>query len=53
MGFSEEKDYKLFMHQAPRLEEMIVDSGIRLIKLYFSVSRREQLRRFKKRSKDP
>ena len=53
MGFSEEADYKLFMHQAPRLEEMIVDSGIRLIKLYFSVSRREQLRRFKKRSKDP
>ncbi len=53
MGFSGEREYRLFMHQAPRLEEMIVDSGIRLIKLYFSVSRREQLRRFKKRAKDP
>ena len=32
---------------------MIVDTGIQLIKLYFSVSRKEQLRRFEKRAKDP
>ena len=32
---------------------MIVESGIHLIKLYFSVSRTEQLRRFDQRAKDP
>ena len=53
MGFSSERDYRLFIQQAPALERMIVDSGIRLFKLYFSVSRKEQLRRFEKRSNDP
>ena len=53
MGFSTDTDYRLFMQQVPVLEKMIVDSGIHLMKLYFSVSRKEQLRRFKKRSKDP
>ena len=53
MGFSTDAEYRLFLEQAPTLEKMIVDSGIQLIKLYFSVSRREQLRRFEKRAKDP
>ena len=53
MGFSTDAEYRLFLEQAPILEKMIVDSGIQLIKLYFSVSRREQLRRFEKRAKDP
>ena len=53
MGFSSDAEYRLFLEQAPTLEKMIVDSGIQLIKLYFSVSRREQLRRFEKRAKDP
>ena len=53
MAFSSDRDYRLFIQQAPALERMIVDSGTRLIKLYFSVSRAEQLRRFESRSKDP
>ena len=53
LGFSADSDYRMFMRQAPMLERMIVESGVHLIKLYFSVSRKEQLRRFKKRSKDP
>ena len=53
LGFSEDSDYRMFMRQAPMLERMIVESGVHLIKLYFSVSRKEQLRRFKKRAKDP
>ena len=53
LGFSGEDDYKLFMRQAPVLEQMVVESGIHLIKLYFSVSRNEQLRRFGQRAKDP
>ena len=53
MGFSTDAEYRLFIQQVPQLERMIVDTGIHLIKLYFSVSRKEQLRRFEKRSKDP
>ncbi len=52
-GFSTEAEYLSFIKQAPLLEEMIVESGIHLIKLYFSVSRREQLRRFDQRANDP
>ena len=53
MGFSTDREYRLFIRQAPALERMIVDSGIHLVKLYFSVSRREQLRRFESRANDP
>ena len=53
MGFSSERDYRLFIQQAPILEKMIADSGIHIIKLYFSVSRHEQLRRFQQRANDP
>ena len=53
MGFSTDAEYRMFIQQVPQLEKMIVDTGIHLIKLYFSVSRKEQLRRFEKRSKDP
>ena len=53
MGFSSERDYRLFIRQAPALEKMIADSGIHIIKLYFSVSRNEQLRRFQERANDP
>ena len=53
MGFSTNREYRLFIRQAPALEQMIVESGIHLEKLYFSVSRREQLRRFERRANDP
>ena len=53
MGFSSDREYRLFIRQAPALEQMIVECGIHLEKLYFSVSRREQLRRFERRANDP
>ncbi len=53
MGFSSDSDYRLFIRQTPVLENMIVDSGIRIVKLYFSVGRQEQLRRFQQRANDP
>ncbi len=53
MGFSTDPEYRRFMRHVPLLERMIVDSGIKLIKLYFSVSQKEQLRRFQSRSSDP
>jgi polyphosphate kinase 2 len=53
MGFVDSRDYLEFMRQAPDLERMLVRSGIRLIKLWFSVSRAEQRTRFVIRQVDP
>ena len=53
MGFCSPEEYSKFMDQAPSFEKMLVDSGITVIKFWFSVSREEQLRRFIRRSHDP
>jgi polyphosphate kinase 2 len=53
MGFCSATEYLEFLRQAPEMERMLVRSGIRLFKLWFSVSRGEQLRRFKSREHDP
>jgi polyphosphate kinase 2 len=53
MGFCSPHDYLEFMRQAPEFERMLVRSGIRFYKFWFSVSREEQLRRFLGRAQDP
>ncbi len=53
MGFCSPEEYLEFMRQTPQLERMLVNSGIRLFKYWFSVSREEQLRRFHARKTDP
>ena len=53
MGFCTPGEYLEFMRQAPELERMLVRSGIRFFKLWFSVSRNEQFRRFQARRHDP
>jgi polyphosphate kinase 2 len=53
MGFCTEDEYLQFLVQAPELERMLVNSGIRLFKYWFSVNRKEQLRRFQSRRDDP
>jgi polyphosphate kinase 2 len=53
MGFCTANDYLEFMRQCPELERMFVRSGIRLYKYWFSVTREEQIRRFKSREVDP
>ena len=53
MGFCTPNDYLEFMRQTPELERMLVRSGIRLYKYWFSVTREEQLRRFKSREHEP
>ena len=52
MGFCTPEEHRIFLHQAPLVEEMLVESGITLFKFWFSVSHEEQLRRFLSRSKD-
>ncbi|MGI9509664.1 MAG: polyphosphate kinase 2 [Geminicoccaceae bacterium] len=53
MGFCTPNDYLEFMRQAPDLERMLVRSGIRLFKYWFSVTQDEQHRRFERRKGDP
>jgi len=53
MGFCSPMEYLEFMRQTPQMERMLVNSGIRLFKYWFSVTQDEQLRRFKKREIDP
>ncbi|MBM3520392.1 MAG: polyphosphate kinase 2 [Alphaproteobacteria bacterium] len=53
MGFCSPNDYLEFMRQCPEIERMLVRSGIRLFKYWFSVTREEQMRRFQSRGRDP
>lgn len=53
MGFASPGQYRQFMHQAPELERMLVESGTHLVKFWFSVSRAEQRTRFLIRQIDP
>ena len=45
-GFCTEKEYEVFMGQVNQFEKMIIDSGIRVVKIYFSITKEEQSRRF-------
>jgi polyphosphate kinase 2 len=53
MGFCTEDEYREFMRSCPEFERMLIRSGIRLIKYWFSVSDAEQERRFQNRIKQP
>jgi polyphosphate kinase 2 len=53
MGFCDPNEYLEFMRQTPEFERMLTRSGILLFKYWFSVTRKEQLRRFKSRELEP
>jgi polyphosphate kinase 2 len=53
MGFCTQTQYLEFMQSCPEFERMLLRSGIRLIKYWFSVSDEEQERRFQDRMKNP
>jgi polyphosphate kinase 2 len=52
-GFCSEKEYKNFMRGVTGFEKDLVRQGTVLIKLYFSVTKEEQNRRFERRKADP
>lgn len=52
-GFCTQAEYEIFMNQVNDFERMIVESGVRLIKFYFSISKKEQARRFEQIRNDP
>ncbi|NQV50305.1 MAG: polyphosphate kinase 2 [Candidatus Marinimicrobia bacterium] len=53
MGFCTDEQNKRFIKDVPLFEQMLVKDGIKLFKFYFSVSKEEQLARFKARETDP
>ncbi len=53
MGFCTQQEYLEFMRQAPEFERNLTHSNVHLFKFWFSVSRKEQVRRFKEREMHP
>ncbi len=53
MGFCSDAEYEEFLRSCPEFERMLIRSGIRLVKYWFSVSDEVQERRFQKRNNDP
>jgi len=53
MGFCTQEEHKEFLHEVPEFEKMLINSNIIMFKFYFSVSKKEQERRFNKRRTDP
>ncbi|WP_457596550.1 polyphosphate kinase 2 [Hydrogenimonas sp.] len=52
-GFCTEEQYEKFMQEVPALEHAFIDDGIILIKFWFSISKKEQLKRFTERKTNP
>ena len=53
MGFCTDQEYAEFLRACPLFEEMLVRSGIHLIKYWFSVNDEEQEKRFTERMRNP
>jgi len=52
-GFCTKEEHEIFMEDVVNFEQDLVRQGMILIKLYFSVSKEEQKRRFDRRIQDP
>ena len=53
MGFCNREEYDKFMVQVTEFEHMMYEDGVDIIKLWFSISKDEQLRRFVRRLENP
>lgn len=53
MGFCTKKEYAEFLRSCPEFERMLINSGIILLKYWFSVSEEEEDRRFQDRAGSP
>lgn len=52
MDFCTDEEYERFLRTAPEFEDMLVRSGMILIKYWFSISDEEQEKRFQRRNRD-
>lgn len=53
MGFCTRTQYEQFMQQVTSFEHMLYEDGVVLIKFWFSISKKEQNKRFESRKQDP
>src|SRR5258708_3166130 len=53
MGFCTKEQHQDFLELCPQVEKYVVNSGIKLIKVWLEVSDKEQKRRFEARITDP
>lgn len=53
MGFCQPQEYQQFLADVPAFEKMLTADGVDLVKLWFSVTRTEQLKRMMDRHADP
>ncbi len=53
MGFCTDAEYRAFMRGVVSFEQMLIDSGIQLIKYYLDIDREEQRKRLETRKADP
>jgi polyphosphate kinase 2 len=53
MGFCTEEQHQEFLRSCPEFERMLVRSGMKLLKYWFSVSWQEQRKRFESRNDEP
>ena len=53
MGFCSKEEHEEFMHSVPKFEEMLVNSGVKLLKYYLDIDKHEQVSRLAERQRDP
>ena len=53
MGFSTPEEQEVFLRQVPAFEAMLLESGLRLVKIWLDVSKKEQAERLAERRDDP
>ena len=53
MGFCTDQEYEAFFQMVPQFERMLVLSGIKILKYWFSITDQEQDARFRARIEDP
>lgn len=53
MGFCTESQYQLFMKQVTQFEEMLIEDGCLIIKIWFSINKEEQNKRLEERRSNP
>ncbi len=53
MGFCSKDELEEFMQSVPKFEEMLVNSGIKLLKYYLDINKSEQVKRLADRASDP
>ena len=53
MGFCTDGEYREFLQSCPEFEQLLMRSGLKLIKYWFSISDEEQERRFQRRLESP